>query len=54
MVEGEESQRYGKLYLNEDEMSEYVFYVNLGSSMSSVLQGLAVSSGFAGENPIIV
>ena len=30
--------------MNEDEMAEYVFYVNLGSSFSSVMHGLAASS----------
>ena len=37
-------QRYGTLTMNEDEMAEYVFYVNLGSSFSSVMHGLAASS----------
>ena len=37
--------RYGHLRLTEDELAEYAFYVNIGSSMPNVLRGLAVSGG---------
>ena len=37
--------RYGKLHINASEMDEYVFYVNVGSSMCDVFHGLAMANG---------
>ena len=45
--------RYGQLQLNEKELSEYCFYVNLGSSMSKVMEGLALSNAGVMKNPPI-
>ena len=45
--------RYGHLHLNENELAEYVYYVNLGSTISKVLQGLAVRNGGAVKNAMI-
>ena len=36
--------RYQNLHLNENELNEYVFYINLGDSMSSVMRGLAYAN----------
>ena len=53
-VKGKNRVRYGKLQLNEQELAEYVFYVNLGKSMSKVLEGLALSNGGVVKNTPIV
>ena len=45
--------RYGKLQLNRQELDEYVFYANIGGSMSDVLGGLAVSNGGAVRNFVL-
>ena len=37
-------QRHGYLRIEEPDMQEYMFYVNVGSSMMSVLEGLARSN----------
>ena len=38
-------QRYSKLLLDEHELQEYVYYINLGDTMSLVMEGLAASNG---------
>ena len=53
-MKGKNRVRYGKLQLNEQELAEYVFYVNLGKSMSKVLEGLALSNGGVVKNTPIV
>ena len=45
--------RYGQLQLNANEMNEYIFYINIGDSMSAVLGGLAVSNGGAVVNRVL-
>ena len=45
--------RYGKLQLNASEMDEYVFYVNVGSSMCDVFHGLAMANGGACSNRLL-
>lgn len=46
-------KRYGQLSLNEGELSEYCFYINLGSEMRKVSHGLAVASGGVVKNAVI-
>ena len=41
-------QRHGRLHIEESDMQEYMFYVNVGGSMMSVLEGLA-QSGESGK-----
>eukprot|EP00439_Symbiodinium_sp_Y106_P087449 s33_g54.t2 len=45
--------RYGKLQLNASEMDEYVFYVNVGSSLCDVFHGLAMANGGACSNRLL-
>ena len=45
--------RYGKLQLNVSETDEYVFYVNVGSSMCDVFHGLAMANGGACSNRVL-
>ena len=45
--------RYGKLQLNVSEMDEYVFDVNVGSSMCDVFHGLAMANGGACSNRLL-
>jgi hypothetical protein len=35
----------GNLAISEDDLYEYVFYINVGNSMSQVMYGLAVGNG---------
>ena len=44
-------RRYGRLQLNKDELDEYIFYVNVGQDVKSVLEGLAVANGGLLQNP---
>ena len=44
-------QRYGKLQLDEDELSEYTYYVNLGHGIGTVLRGFATAAGGCAANP---
>ena len=37
--------RYSTLKLEESDMYEYVFYTNVGKSMTDVMHGLAVANG---------
>ena len=46
-------RRHGHLRLRGNDMAEYVFYVNLGDSVSSVMQGLAAASGGSINNHIL-
>ena len=46
-------KRHGHLKLHEDDMAEYVFYVNLGDSMESVMQGLAAANGGSVRNSLL-
>ena len=46
-------QRYGKLQLNEHELDEYVFYVNVATSAHGVLHGLAMSNGGVCKNDLL-
>ena len=46
--------RYGKLNLTEADMGEYVYYVNVGDDVSSVMRGLATASGgVVNNNPVL-
>ena len=46
-------RRYGKLSLDILEMDEYVFYVNVGTDMSSILKGLARANGVICRNDLL-
>ena len=52
-LKGKNRKRYGKLLLNENELAEYTFYINIGSTMPKVLEGLAMSSGGVVKNALI-
>ena len=45
--------RYGKLNLSAAELDEYCFYVNVGSEIKPVLEGLAISNGGVIKNKLI-
>ena len=45
--------RYNKLQLNTCEMDEYIFYINVGSSMSSVFHGLRMANGGPCKNKLL-
>ena len=46
-------KRYGGLQITQMEMEEYVFYVNVGTDMDSVMKGLAAGSGGVQKNGLI-
>ena len=52
-AKGWSRKRYGLLHLSEEEMDEYVFYVNVGGTMASVMRGLAASNDFVARNAAI-
>ena len=52
-LKGKNRKRYGQLNLNENELAEYVFYINVGSTMTKVLEGLAVCSGDVVKNTLL-
>ena len=52
-AKGWSRKRYGLLHLSEEEMDEYVFYVNIGGAMASVMRGLAASNDFVARNAAI-
>ena len=39
--------------LNENEMAEYAFYINVGENMSDVMHGWAAANGIAFKNRIL-
>ncbi|CAK0792968.1 unnamed protein product [Prorocentrum cordatum] len=52
-AKGWSRKRCGHLHLSEAEMDEYVFYVNVGGAMASVMRGLAASNDFVARNAAI-
>ena len=46
--------RYGQQILSVNELDEYIFYINIGSGMDNVMQGLCVSNGGAFVNKMLV
>ena len=46
--------RYDKLQLNKWDMNEYVFDVNIGNDMVSVMHGLSVANGGAVKNEYLL
>ena len=45
--------RHNKLQLNTCEMDEYIFYINVGSSMSAVFHGLTMANGGPCKNKLL-
>ena len=45
--------RYGKLNITPCDMDEYIYYINVGSGMGAVLDGLAHSNEFVAKNKLL-
>lgn len=45
--------RYGHLHLNENELHEYVYYINIGNSLTAVMAGLAKHGGGKAANQFV-
>ena len=52
-LKGWNRKRYGRLVLDEFEMQEYVFRVNVGHTMAAIMSGLAAANGGRNLNEFI-
>ena len=52
-AKGWSRHRYSKLQLNEHEMDEYVYYINIGGDVNSMMKGLALAEGGVVQNALL-